>query len=69
MHFMVTQGIRDRQTLRVSYPMSGKKGAAGEVNPATQQLDFYIRSPQQNPKNTPAREVFAHFFAMEVTWK
>ncbi len=69
MHFMVTQGIRDRQTLRVNYPMTGKKGAAGEVNPATQQLDFYIRSPQQNPKNTPAREVFAHFFAMEVTWK
>ena len=68
-HFMVTQGIRDRKTLRVNYPMAGKKGAAGEVNPATQQIDFYIRSPQQNPKNTPNREVFAHFFAMEVTWK
>ena len=68
-HFMVTQGIRDRKTLRVNYPMANKKGAAGEVNPATQQIDFYIRSPQQNPKNTPAREVFAHFFAMEVTWK
>jgi len=69
MHFMVTQGIRDRKTLRVNYPMPGKKGAAGEVNPATQQLDFYIRSPQQNPKNRPGREVFMHFFAMEVTWK
>jgi hypothetical protein len=55
--------------LRVNYPMTGKKGQAGEVNPATQQIDFYIRSPQQNPKNTPNREVFAHFFAMEVTWK
>jgi len=32
-------------------------------------MDFYIRSPPQNPKNTPAREAFAHFFAMEVTWK
>ena len=21
------------------------------MNPATQQIDFYIRSPQQNPKN------------------
>ena len=68
-HFMVTQGIRDRKTLRVNYPMPGKKGAAGEVNPATQQIDFYIRSPQQNAKNTPNREVFTHFFAMEVTWK
>lgn len=68
-HFMVTQGIRDRQTLRVNYPMANKKSAAGEVNPATQQIDFYIRSPQQNPKNRPNREVFAHFFGMEVTWK
>jgi hypothetical protein len=30
---------------------------------------FYIRSPQQNPKNKPNREVFMHFFGMEVTWK
>jgi hypothetical protein len=69
LHFMVTQGIRDRKTLSVNYPMANKKGAAGEVNPAAQQIDFYIRSPQQNPKNTPNREVFAHFFSMEVTWK
>ena len=69
MHFMVTQGIRDRKTLKVNYPMAAKKLPGGEVNPATQQIDFYIRSPQQNPKNKPNREVFAHFFGMEVTWK
>ena len=69
MHFMVTQGIRDRKTLRVAYPLSEKRLPAGEVNPATQQIDFYIRSPQQNPKNRPAREVFLHFFGMEITWK
>ena len=69
MHFMITQGIRDRKTLRVNYPMAGKGKPAGEVNPATQQIDFYIRSPQQNPKNKPNREVFVHFFGMEVTWK
>jgi hypothetical protein len=69
MHFMITQGIRDRKTLKVAYPLPGKQKPAGEVNPATQQLDFYIRSPQMNAKNTPNREVFAHFFAMEVTWK
>jgi hypothetical protein len=69
MHFMVTQGIRDRKTLRVNYPLPNKKGQAGEVNPAAQQLDFYIRSPKQDPRNTPNREVFAHFFAMEITWK
>jgi hypothetical protein len=69
MHFMVTQGIRDRKTLKVNYPMAGKKGPAGDVNPATLQIDFYIRSPQQNPKNKPNRQVFMHFFGMEVTWK
>jgi hypothetical protein len=68
-HFMVTQGIRDRKTLRVNYPMANKKSPAGEVNPATQQLDFYIRSPKTDPRNRPNREVFTHFFAMEVTWK
>jgi hypothetical protein len=68
-HFMVTQGIRDRRTLRVAYPMANRQRPAGEVNPATQQIDFYIRSPQTNPRNTPPREVFAHFFGMEVTWK
>ncbi len=69
MHFMVTQGMRDRKTLRVNYPMAGKTKVAGEVNPATQQIDFYIRSPQQNPANRPNREVFLHVFGMEVTWK
>jgi hypothetical protein len=68
-HFMVTQGIRDRKTLRVNYPLPDKKGPAGEVNPATQQVDFYIRSPKADARNTPNREVFTHFFAMEVTWK
>jgi hypothetical protein len=53
----------------VKYPLAGKKLPGGETNPATQQIDFYIRSPQQNPKNKPARQVFVHFFGMEITWK
>ena len=69
MHFMVTEGMRDRKTLKVNYPMADKKLPAGEVNPATQQIDFYIRSPKMDPRNKPAREVFMHFFGMEVTWK
>ena len=69
MHFMVTQGIRDRATLKVNYPVLNKKSRAGEVNPAAQQLDFYIRSPQLNQANNPPRQFFMHFFAMEVTWK
>jgi hypothetical protein len=44
-------------------------GEAGAINPAAQQLDFYIRSPELNEANHPNREVFDHFFAMEVTWR
>ena len=69
MHFMVTQGIRGRDSLKVNYPMLDKKSRAGEVNPALQQLDFYIRSPEVEQRNNPSRKVFDHFFAMEVTWK
>ncbi len=68
-HFMVTQGMRDRRTLKVNYPLLNKKSAAGEVNPATQQLDFFIRSPEVDERNNPPRKVFHHFFAMEITWK
>lgn len=66
-HFMVTQGMRDRENLQVL----GTTGAtgAGAVNPAAMQLDFYIRSPEANENNHPTREVFDHFFAMEVTWR
>lgn len=66
-HFMVTQGMRDRETLKVMLEPSS--GEAGAVNPASQQLDFYIRSPERNEANHPNREVFDHFFAMEVTWR
>jgi hypothetical protein len=68
-HFMVTQGIRDRKTLKVDYPKVGKKSEAGQVNPAAMQVDFYIRSPENDERNNPTRKVFDHFFAMEVTWK
>jgi hypothetical protein len=67
-HFMVTQGMRGRD-LVVREPPDGKLSQAGAVNPALQQLDFYIRSPEENEANHPKREVFDHFFAMEVTWK
>ena len=66
-HFMVTQGMRHRETLEVM--LTPDSGNAGSVNPAAQQLDFYIRSPVRSALNHPDREVFDHFFAMEVTWR
>ncbi|MEE2776920.1 MAG: hypothetical protein VYE73_09190 [Acidobacteriota bacterium] len=68
-HFMVTQGMRDRDSLEVRYPLVGKRTRAGAVNPAAQQLDFFIRSPEGDDRNNPTRKVFDHFFAMEVTWR
>ena len=68
-HFMVTQGMRNRDTLEVRYPLPGKTTSAGAVNPAAFQLDFFIRSPETDDRNNPTRMVFDHFFAMEVTWK
>jgi hypothetical protein len=76
-HFMVTQGIRDRETLKVNYPIPnrtdiwGRPSQAGEVNPAAIQMDFWIRSPKEqvNQKNNPPHKVFVHGFCMEVTFK
>lgn len=67
-HFMVTQGMRNRETLVVRPDLTGPTGA-GAVNPALIQVDFYIRSPEENAANHPAREVFDHFFAMHTTWR
>jgi len=67
-HFMVTQGMRDRTTLVVQPDATGS-GGAGAVNPALVQVDFYIRSPEAENANHPPREVFDHFFAMETTWR
>lgn len=66
-HFMVTQGMRDRDSLQLQ--LAPESGEAGSINPAAQQLDFFIRSPERNESNHPNREVFDHFFAMEVTWR
>jgi hypothetical protein len=68
-HFMVTQGIRDRESLAVDYPLLNRRSAAGAVNPAAIQIDFFIRSPEGDDRNNPTRAVFDHFFAMEVTWR
>ena len=69
MHLMVIQSIRARDTVQVKYPSPDKQSSAGQVNPAAQQLDVYIRSPEVDQRNRPTRQIFDHFFAMQVTWK
>jgi hypothetical protein len=66
-HVSVTQGIYSReQHVANPEPVDGEVGA---VNPATQQIDFWVASPDKNTVNTPPRAVFDHFFATKVTWE
>ena len=55
--------------VKAMFPLAGRTSAAGAINPALQQVDFYIRSPDTNDANHPSREVFDYFFAMETTWR
>jgi hypothetical protein len=72
-HFMVTQGMRDRKSLKVAYPDNERrrKLKGGDVNPSAMQLDFWIRSPEidKDSGNSPPNKNYLHMFAMEVTWK
>jgi hypothetical protein len=52
-----------------SRPQFNKRSAAGAVDPAAIQIDFFIRSAKGDARNNPTREVFDHFFAMEVAWR
>ena len=50
MHFMVTNGIRDRKTLKVNYPMAGKKlpGGRGESRDTADR--FLYPEPADEPE-------------------
>ena len=43
-HFMVTQGMRDRDSLEVRYPLVGKRTRAGAVNPAALFIAHHVRA-------------------------
>ena len=58
---MLTQRVRERDTLQVKYPSPNKQAPATEVNPATVQLDYYIRSPEMDQRNHPTPQVFDYF--------
>ena len=40
--------------LATMYPLAGRTSSAGAVNPALQQVDFYIRNPDANDAIIPA---------------
>lgn len=67
-HFMVMERSRDPETHDVRYPMK-KDLPGGETDPAGMEIDLWVRSKEQNPKNFPPFETFVHLFWEEVTWR
>ena len=67
-HFMVMERSRDPKTHEVRYPMK-RDLPGGETDPAGMEIDLWVRSKEQNPKNFPPFETFVHLFWEEVTWR
>lgn len=67
-HFMVMERSRDPKTHEVHYPVK-RTLPGGETDPAAMEIDLWVRSKDQNPKNFPPFETFVHLYWDEVTWK
>ena len=59
MHFMVTQGIRDRTTLRVNYPTADKTSPAGEGE-SSHAADRLLHSEPRAESPQPSRSRGVH---------
>lgn len=66
-HFMVMERSRDAKTHVLHYPIR-RSLSGGETDPAGMEIDLWVRSKDQNPKNLPPFEVFLHLYWEEVTW-
>ena len=67
-HFMVMERSRDPLTHEVHYPVK-RSLPGGETDPAAMEIDLWVRSKEQNPKNFPPFETFIHLCWDEVTWR
>lgn len=67
-HFMVMERSRDPSTHEVHYPVK-RSLPGGETDPAAMEIDLWVRSKEQNPKNFPPFETFIHLCWDEVTWR
>ena len=67
-HFMVMERSRDPQTHEVRYPVK-RTLPGGETDPASMEIDLWVRSKEQNTNNFPPFETFVHLCWEEVTWK
>ena len=67
-HLMVMERSRDPKTREVHYPVK-RTLPGGETDPAGMEIDFWVRSKEQNTKNFPPFETFVHLYWDEVTWR
>ena len=67
-HFMVMERSRDPETHEVRYPVK-RLLPGGETDPASMEIDLWVRSKEQNTQNFPPFETFVHLYWEEVTWK
>ncbi|OQW42481.1 MAG: hypothetical protein A4C66_09385 [Nitrospira sp. HN-bin3] len=67
-HFMVMERSRHPDTHQVQYPVK-RMLPGGETDPAGMEIDLWVRSKEQNPKNYPPYETFLHLCWEEVTWR
>ena len=67
-HFMVMERSRDPETHQVRYPTK-RELPGGETDPAGMEIDLWVRSKEQDPKNFPPFETFVHLYWEEVTWR
>lgn len=67
-HFMVMERSRDSKTHEVRYPVK-RMMPGGETDPASMEIDLWVRSKEQNSDNFPPFETFVHLVWEEVTWR
>ena len=67
-HFMVMERSRNPETHQIQYPVT-RSLPGGETDPAGMEIDLWVRSKEQNPKNFPPYETFIHLCWEEVTWR
>jgi hypothetical protein len=65
-HFMVMERSRDPESHLIRYPVK-RTLPGGETDPAGMEIDLWVRSKEQNPKNFPPYETFIHLCWEEVT--
>lgn len=67
-HFMVMERSRDPKAHEVRYPIK-RTQPGGETDPASMEIDLWVRSQEQDTKNFPPFQTFVHLYWEEVTWR